>query len=695
MNEKRTPEQHWKRFSEGKCKFKYTLTQIYSDPNSFHPNDDGFKIYLEFEKSSDELRLLSWEKAKQKFDMFLEEKKKSKIKGIDKLKNEGEKNIQDQGQQIDNTIKIAGIGRPLSVFAKDISLVLKGTENIFYHPIRNTIIEISQSLQKDTKQNTWIIQEISKTRLLNILESEIKFIKTIKTDEGLSNREVSPTINQIDYLKENDNIKNSLYKVSRFSTCRLPFIRNDKLIIPKIGYNPELELFVLDDAPEITELSLQESIKIVENILKDFCFKSDIDKIMAIAGLITPACRGLYNRTTTRTPIFFYMANRERAGKDYLAGITGLIYEGVCIENPPICSEDKYQNSNEELRKKITASLMNGNKRLHFSNNRGKLRNTALESASTSELWEDRILGKNETIKLPNELELSLSANMGLSWTPDFWNRCRPINLFFSEEDPNSRNFSEPDLHGYVLKNRGKIISAIITLIRNWYDKAMPKGSTFTSFPEWARVVGGIMECAELGNPCTSLLDTSAIGGDSETINFKKLFEIMNNKTISGLQKEFTKSEIVSIIKELQENGEDIFVGWDFEEKKTQTSFGLKFEKYIGRTFSNIFLKLSKDNERSSRKCYSFERLPKVTTHVFDEKAKPSGNLGNLRAVTRSSFQEEYRVNRQNVTKVAKVTKSSYFGKCSKCGSSENVSLDISQKPICSDCSLNVVEEDV
>jgi hypothetical protein len=50
---------------------------------------------------------------------------------------------------------------------------------------------------------------------------------------------------------------------------------------------------------------------------KEFCFKDEQDKINAIAGLLTPYLRGLFKNFNTRTPLFFYMANRERAGKDY------------------------------------------------------------------------------------------------------------------------------------------------------------------------------------------------------------------------------------------------------------------------------------------------------------------------------------------------------------------------------------------
>lgn len=89
------------------------------------------------------------------------------------------------------------------------------------------------------------------------------------------------------------------------------------------------------------------------------------------------------------------------------------------------------------------------------------------------------------------------------------------IELEFYEENPNGRNFRKPDLHAWVTENRSRILGALAALVQHWIAQGCPSGKTpFNSFPEWARVVGGIMTCCGLGDPCLPHASEPEIGGD-------------------------------------------------------------------------------------------------------------------------------------------------------------------------------------
>ena len=50
-------------------------------------------------------------------------------------------------------------------------------------------------------------------------------------------------------------------------------------------------------------------------------------------------------------------------------------------------------------------------------------------------------------------------------------------------------------------------------LVRHWVDEGCPEGPTrFTSFPEWGRVVGGILYACGLGDPCLPHPETETCG---------------------------------------------------------------------------------------------------------------------------------------------------------------------------------------
>jgi hypothetical protein len=106
--------------------------------------------------------------------------------------------------------------------------------------------------------------------------------------------------------------------------------------------------------------------------------------------------------------------------------------------------------------------------------------------------------GKSDLL-LPNEMEYSLSAQVGLKYREDFERRMRQIELAFPEEDANKRKFESARLHEEILERRSESLSAVAALYRNWAERGFPKGpTTFTSYLEWAEVVGGVMVAAGL-----------------------------------------------------------------------------------------------------------------------------------------------------------------------------------------------------
>lgn len=196
---------------------------------------------------------------------------------------------------------------------------------------------------------------------------------------------------------------------------------------------------------------------------------------------------------------------------------------GYANEDAPLDSE------REETIKRIGAALSSGRRFMHFANCKGHIDNAGFEQASTAKVFNCRKLGSNESsadLKLPNETEFNISANTGFSFSEDFNLRCRKISLVYSEEDANSRRFRDTDLHGWILEHRQELLNAVAGLIQCWHQQACPPGETaFTSFPEWARVVGGILVTCGLGDPCVPQLD-GTLTSDTTTAEMKKLFQI-------------------------------------------------------------------------------------------------------------------------------------------------------------------------
>ena len=247
---------------------------------------------------------------------------------------------------------------------------------------------------------------------------------------------------------------------------------------------------------------------------------------------------------------------------------------------------------------------------MHFSNNKGYIDNAVFEGVLTNEKYSDRLLGGNKLAKFNNEIEFSLSGNEGLGFTPDLMNRSRFIRQFYSLEDTNKRKFKRPNLHYWILKNRGTILSAIYGLINYWVKNGCKAGSQpFASYPEWARVCGGVMECVGYNSPCTQDTMSVNVGGDPEMENMTALYKICFEKFPN---QPIDKNRIRDII--IDEG--DIFPYLDFMKKADQTKFGSQMVKFKGRVLSGISMNVEDENIRTQRWKYIFSRWSPMDTLV-------------------------------------------------------------------------------
>ena len=524
-------------------------------------------------------------------------------------------------------------GKLVSEFCEETALILKEEKTIFYRPASREVLEIGMRDTDDGDDQYMGFIQLRAERFITVAEKYIiPYVpEKKKDDEGepyFINKPKSMTSSLSNTVLASPNLQENLPIIKRIFQAPMPCIYNGELIFPRSGYDERLKSWMPLDAPKIDkDMKLEEAKEIIHKVYGEFCFKSRQDYMNAISGLLTPFLRGLFPSFSTRSPLFLYVANRERAGKDYCAGITGLVHEGFALEDPAICSGERNSNNNEELRKKILSAMIAGRKRMHFANNKGFIDNAILEGFLTSERHSDRALGRNEILTFDNEMDISASGNVGIGFTADLANRTRFINLFLDIEDANSRSFNNPNLHEYVRNNRGLILSALYALVRNWFNKGRPIGSIpFTSFPEWARTCGGIMESAGYDSPCQRDEEALAVGGDIETTDMKALFEKCYEERPD---KWFSKSEITMLVKL---NQDDMFGYIDFSKKADQTAFGKKLSKFAGRIFSNILMKVQDASVRPSRQNFMFtlEKGERNKDLIFNEIGKKNSDVTTL-----------------------------------------------------------------
>jgi hypothetical protein len=354
-------------------------------------------------------------------------------------------------------------------------------------------------------------------------------------------------------------------------------------------------------------MTIEKAKEVLQRTLEGFPFKSEQSLTHALARILSPYGRGLIG-FDERLPLWYYGANRPRAGKDYLAGVGQIIYLGEAFEDAALGDD------HNETRKRITAALVAGRRMVHFANCQGHIDDQYFIQAITNKIWRDRMLGSTTAksdLSLVNECEFSLSANMGLTYREDLEGRTRRINIAYYQEDENSRTFPMPYLHQWIKENRSLILSAIASLYDDWIKKGCPAGKTpFTSFPRWAEVVGGLMTATGLGDPCQPHKDLGAFGGNLKEAAMRGLYEHCYAQAPDSW---FTKTEIFNAIIDAQQQDDRLNWFGDLEGKDkmhNRTKIGMALNQHQDRELSGITMILDASNQMSQRHRVLFTKDP-------------------------------------------------------------------------------------
>ncbi|MEM6914914.1 MAG: DNA polymerase [Verrucomicrobiota bacterium] len=492
-------------------------------------------------------------------------------------------------------VQLPGLGRSHSGFASDVAKVLAKEGDIFL--LGDQVVEVRSERGSPAKGVK--LHPLEPKGAVTTFEKHIEFVKAVQVEKGKF--ELVPcSMTHPEVLLSSYPLMERLRHIERVLSIPVPLLDGDAIVLPAAGYDPRFRTYVDPNAPRPEKMALHEAYEVLEDLIgnddgRGFAWKDKESKVAAISRLLTPYCRGLMG--WKKAPVFLIMANQPRVGKDAVAYVSIVLYTGVELTSPPLSKEN-----DDEMRKRITSSLWTGARFLHFPNMKGKIDFPSLEAATDAScIWRDRLLGGNKEVVLPNEAEYSLSANIGAEWSVDLDGRAVIIRLHYTGEDVNRRGFRHPDILGHVRQNRSRILGAMDAFVQNWDAKGRPAGPTpHASFPEWAKVVGGVMHAAGLGDPCLRASDLQGVTGDSETEDMRRLFLLGHERHSNGF---IGKPQLYQLIGS-SENPPFGFL--DLDSQSGKTSLGKKLLKFRDRELSGVTLKINDSDSHRLR--YAFVR---------------------------------------------------------------------------------------
>lgn len=376
-----------------------------------------------------------------------------------------------------------------------------------------------------------------------------------------------------------DAARRMLLHINGITEISLPYLGGKTLKFTPPGYDEETGLWTDANAPEIEPMPVEQAKEILEDLLSEFCFlEPELDTARAVAYLITPMLRVMMGEN--RAMMFFASGNRPGVGKDYLLGLTPLIYTGSEPGFYAPCGDD------DEYRKQIFSICAAGERFFLTSNLKGHLSSPALEQASTLPFFSGRILGRSEQKTYPNLAVYGMSSN-GLTISEDMERRIMDIRLEFYEEDIKKREFKR-DLYDHVKAHRPMLLSALMSLIVHWHANGAVIGKKhIPNFSKWSRLISGILPACGFANPFNDRKMVTAsmqCSGNRDDDNLRKLCHVWFN--------EHGHTQIAAEALRTTAETNELFPYYDFSARRYQVMFAKLLQSRADRHYGGFIIRI-------------------------------------------------------------------------------------------------------
>lgn len=264
-----------------------------------------------------------------------------------------------------------------------------------------------------------------------------------------------------------------------------PTLRPDGTVLGKAGYDGDTGLLLVGNThwPPIIEKPTQtdaaEALVHLNALLDQFPFVDEVDRAAAVAMLLTAVVRP----SLPTAPLFGITAPTPGTGKSYLADLASALATG---SKAAVVAADCDE---EELDKRIGASLMAGDRVLNLDNISHALRSSFLCQVLSQETVKHRILGRSINLDTPT-IALMIATGNALRVHGDLNRRVLLIRLDTGAERPELRAFNSDPLTA-AIANRPKYVAAALTILRAYITsektvKVSPLGS-FEGWSTWVR----------------------------------------------------------------------------------------------------------------------------------------------------------------------------------------------------------------
>ena len=278
--------------------------------------------------------------------------------------------------------------------------------------------------------------------------------------------------------------QDQLPPIHLLSRCPV-LIERDGELVEISGYDRDSGILAFGEPA--ADVSLDEAINLLAQMLADFHFASSSDRARALAAIITPAL--VFGELLKgRAPIDLGEADCSQAGKGFRAKLTAAVYNHI------VKTVTQKKGGVGSMEESFATALTQGYAFVSFDNVRQQVDSPALESFMTEDSYLARVPHQGAIEIDPRRVIVQFTSNKA-EITPDLANRCSCVRILKQSADYQFRQYAEGDILEHVRTNQPLYLGAAFTIIKAWYAAGKPSTKvTSHDFRRWARVLDWISQ---------------------------------------------------------------------------------------------------------------------------------------------------------------------------------------------------------
>lgn len=284
-----------------------------------------------------------------------------------------------------------------------------------------------------------------------------------------------------------------------YGVVTAPVFGADGVLRTAAGYHPGACLvyrpplgFTLPAVPARPSEAQREHARgmILDELLGDFPFVGEAERAHAVALLLLQFIRPMIDGPT---PLHLIEKPSPGTGATLMIDAIATVASGA---SSTVMTE---AGSEDEWRKRITATLRDNAAVVLIDNLRRRLDSSALAAAITAPVWSDRILGVSDNAHLPVRCAWVATGN-NPSVSNELARRIVRIRLDARQDRPWQRQgFRHPNLLAFARARRAELVWSVLVLVQDWVAAGRPPAehpTTLGMFESWAETIAGILEHA-------------------------------------------------------------------------------------------------------------------------------------------------------------------------------------------------------